>query len=166
MKKITIGICAMDKKAKSKPMREIISRLPIEEFECIIFGDECILNSPIEDWPVVDVLIAFYSTKFPTEKALDYIKLRKPYLLNDLEMDSTLKSRRKVYELLKSQGIDVPRHVFLERAPGVEDTNQLEEFDEVSFFGTAYILLPFIFYTFVLAFAYLCVFCFNYSTSL
>ena len=41
------------------------------------------------------VLIAFYSTKFPTEKALSYIQLRNPYLLNDLEMDSVLKDRRK-----------------------------------------------------------------------
>lgn len=42
------------------------------------------------------VLIAFYSTNFPTEKAISYVELRKPYLINDLSMDSCLKDRRKV----------------------------------------------------------------------
>ena len=131
-KKIRLGICAMDKKARSKPMNEILSRLPKELFEVEIFGDDTILNQPIESWPVVEVLICFYSSKFPTEKALEYISLRKPYLINDLEMDTTLKDRRKVYNLLKSIGIDVPFHVFVNRDEG-EDNNVIEEFDEVSF---------------------------------
>lgn len=127
--KIRLGICAMDKKTKSKPMKEILTRFSAEWFEIIIFGDECILEKPIESWPVVEVLIAFYSTKFPTEKALEYVKLRNPFMVNDLEMDSVLKDRRKVYNLLKSQGIDVPKHVFCERDdPTV--ANVIEEFDE------------------------------------
>ena len=98
-------------------------------------GDDRILNQPIDTWPVVDVLITFYSTKFPTEKALDYIKLRKPFLINDLEMDNTtLKDRRKVYNLLKSIGIDVPTHVFVNRDEG-EDNNVIEEYDEVSVYS-------------------------------
>jgi len=128
-KKITLGICAMDKKARSKPMTEILKRLPEELFEIIIFGDECILNNPVDQWPVVEALIAFYSTRFPTQKALEYVALRKPYMINDLEMDAVLKDRRKVYELLMSQGIDVPFHVFCNRDdPNVE--NIVEEYDE------------------------------------
>ena len=76
----------MDKKAKSKPMQEIMNRLPSELFDIIIFGDECILNEPIENWPIVDVCIAFYSTHFPIQKALEYVKLRQPYMINDLEV--------------------------------------------------------------------------------
>ncbi len=57
----------------------------------------------------MEVLIAFYSTKFPTAKALEYVKLRlrKPFMVNDLEMDQVLKllDRRKVYKLLLQQGI-------------------------------------------------------------
>ena len=68
--KITLGICAMDKKARSKPMREILQRLPEDLFEIVVFGDDCILNQPIENWPVVDALISFYSTKFPTAKVV------------------------------------------------------------------------------------------------
>eukprot|EP01035_Chromulina_nebulosa_P019512 gene19512-25408_t len=128
-KKIVLGICAMDRKAKSKPMREILQRLPEELFEIVIFGDDVILNQPIEQWPIVEVLISFYSSKFPTDKAIQYIKLRNPFIFNDLEMEYVLKDRRKVYELLISEGIDVPKHVYVERdKPDV--TNTIEEFDE------------------------------------
>ena len=96
IKKIRVGICAMDKKAQSKPMREILKRFPAELFESVFFGDNCILNQPIEEWPVVEVLIAFYSHHFPTEKALEYVKLVKPYMINDLGCENILKDRRKV----------------------------------------------------------------------
>lgn len=114
-------------------MREILKRLPEQCFEIVIFGDECILNTPVEEWPVVEVLIAFYSTNFPLAKAVEYVKLRNPFMINDLEMDATLKDRRKVYELLQSQGIDVPFHVILDRdivAGEPYRTNVVEEFDE------------------------------------
>lgn len=130
-KKITLGICAMDKKARSKPMREILDRLPKDLFQIVLFGDECILNQPIEEWPEVEVLIAFYSTRFPTEKALEYIKLRKPYLINDLSMETTLKDRRLVYNMLEECGIDVPFHIFVSRDEHESDFYTIEEFDEV-----------------------------------
>eukprot|EP01038_Epipyxis_sp_PR26KG_P004216 gene4216-5991_t len=129
--KIRLGICAMDKKAKSKPMKEILKRLSEEMFEIVYFGDDCIMNTPIEAWPVVEALIAFYSTKFPTEKAMEYVKLRKPYMINDLGMQSVLNDRREVYNLLEKIEIDVPSHIFVER-DGAEPfkEEELEEYDE------------------------------------
>jgi hypothetical protein len=164
-KKIRLGICAMDKKARSKPMSEILDRLPKELFEIERFGDDCILNQPVENWPVVEVLVSFYSTRFPTEKALQYIKLRKPFLINDLEMESTLKDRRQVYSLLKSVGIDVPNHVFVNRdnvrEGGDEDNNVIEEFDEVTFLSVCSftVFLMFISFPVRLRFLFLPSFC-------
>ena len=112
---IRLGICAMDKKARSKPMKEILKRLDPSLFEPVYFGDEMILNMPVESWPIVDVLIAFYSNGYPLEKAEDYVSLRRPYLLNCLATQRTLMDRRRVYDLLEECGIDVPRHVFVSR---------------------------------------------------
>ena len=61
------------------------------------------------------VLIAFFSKGYPLDKAKEYVKLRKPFILNDLSMQEMLKDRRKVYDLLEASGIDVPRHVYLSR---------------------------------------------------
>lgn len=69
---------------------------------------------------------------FP-DKALEYVKQTRPFMINDLEMDKVLKDRRKVYEMLESQQIDVPKHVFCNRdSSDAVDTNVIEEFDEVS----------------------------------
>jgi hypothetical protein len=137
LKLVTVGICAMDKKARSKPMNEIIGRLPENLFEIIIFGDDRIMNDAVETWPVVEVLIAFSSgANYPLEKVLDYVRLRHPFMINDLIMDDTLRDRRKVYTLLQANGIHVPVHVFCERDKKdkegnlLPDTNVIEEFDE------------------------------------
>jgi inositol-hexakisphosphate/diphosphoinositol-pentakisphosphate 1-kinase len=61
------------------------------------------------------VLVAFFSKGYPLDKAKEYVKLRKPFILNDLGMQEMLKDRRKVYDLLEASGIDVPRHVYLSR---------------------------------------------------
>ena len=38
-KRTTLGVCAMAKKTQSKPMREILSRLPGDAFEIVIFEE-------------------------------------------------------------------------------------------------------------------------------
>jgi inositol hexakisphosphate/diphosphoinositol-pentakisphosphate kinase len=137
--RIRLGICAMDKKARSKPMAEILSRLDSSLFHVIFFGDEVISNKPIEEWPDCQVLIAFYSKGFPLLKARAYVELKKPFILNDLGMQDVLKDRRKVYDLLEASGIDVPRHIYLSRddyiSTGTGDGNgnkdrEVAEFDD------------------------------------
>uniref|UniRef100_A0A7S1UZH4 Inositol hexakisphosphate and diphosphoinositol-pentakisphosphate kinase n=2 Tax=Grammatophora oceanica TaxID=210454 RepID=A0A7S1UZH4_9STRA len=113
--RIRLGICAMDKKARSKPMAEILSRLDENLFRVIFFGDQLILDAPVSEWPVVDVLVAFHSKGYPLEKAREYASLNKPFVLNDLAMQEDIKDRRAVYDLLEASGIDVPRHVYLSR---------------------------------------------------
>jgi inositol hexakisphosphate/diphosphoinositol-pentakisphosphate kinase len=114
-RKIVLGVCAMDKKAKSKAMHEILHRLPEKEFEVIVFGDDCIFNKDVEDWPIVDCLISFYSTNFPLEKAKQYVKLREPWCCNNLGSEHVLRDRRAVYEHLQKNHIKTPFHIFCSR---------------------------------------------------
>ncbi|KAJ0535685.1 putative phosphotransferase with a phosphate group as acceptor [Helianthus annuus] len=85
-RKITIGVCVMEKKVKcgpevfSAPMGQILERLQaFGEFEIIHFGDKVILEEPVERWPICDCLIAFHSSGYPLEKAEAYAALRKAY---------------------------------------------------------------------------------------
>ena len=141
--KITVGVCAMDKKARSKPMREILNRLCPDLFNIVIFGDDCILNQPVAEWPEVDCLITFFSTHFPIERALEYIKLRDPFLINDLEMHNVLVDRKQIYDKLESLGINVPKHVFLDRSdPNV--SHNVEEFDDYIIVDGTKVMKPFV----------------------
>merc|ERR1712230_243637 len=83
---IVVGICAMAKKTKSKPMGEIVKRLQAIEFiRLAIFDENQILNDPVEEWPICKCLISFHSKGFPLDKAIQYQKLRNPFVINDLE---------------------------------------------------------------------------------
>lgn len=114
--RVTVGICAMDKKANSKQMRAITERLlRYGEFEVIIFGDDTILNKPVEEWPVVQCLLSWHSGGFPLAKAQAYVQLRRPYLINDVYSQDILLDRRKVYRRLIEAGIPVPHHIIVDR---------------------------------------------------
>jgi hypothetical protein len=113
--RIRLGICAMDKKARSKPMAEILSRINENTYRVMFFGDTVLLNDDPIHWPICDVLIAFFSKGYPLQKVKEYVKIRKPYVLNDLDMQEVIQDRRRVYDTLEGSGIDVPRHVYLSR---------------------------------------------------
>ena len=86
-RKIRVGVCAMDKKARSKAMTAILTRLEkFDEFSVVVFGDDTILNKPVEEWPVVDALLSWFSGGFPLGKAEKYASLHKGiYMVNGLE---------------------------------------------------------------------------------
>ena len=97
------------------------------QFELIYFGDEVIHNAPVSEWPDCDALISFYSDGFPLAKAEAYAALRKPYVVNDLEMQHVLLDRRRVYAVLQAHGIAVPPHAIVSRD---EDGNTDVPFEE------------------------------------
>ncbi|KAK2647610.1 hypothetical protein Ddye_015099 [Dipteronia dyeriana] len=145
-KKITIGVCVMEKKVKcgsevfSAPMGQILERVEaFGEFEIIHFGDKVILEDPIESWPICDCLIAFYSNGYPLDKAEAYAALRKPFLVNELEPQHLLHDRRKVYEQLEIYGIPVPRYALVNReVPYQELEYFIEEEDFVEVHGNRF----------------------------
>ena len=43
-------------------MKEILDRLAkFDMFEIVVFADEVILHYPVEEWPICDALISFFS---------------------------------------------------------------------------------------------------------
>ena len=69
-----------------------------------------ILNEPPESWPVCDALLSFFSAGFPLEKAIAYAKLRKPFVINDLEEQIMLQDRIHIHQVLHNAGVDVPKY--------------------------------------------------------
>ncbi|XP_072004479.1 inositol hexakisphosphate and diphosphoinositol-pentakisphosphate kinase 1 isoform X5 [Engystomops pustulosus] len=136
-RQIVVGICAMTKKSKSKPMTQILERLcKFEYITVVIMSEDIILNEPVEKWPICDCLISFHSKGFPLDKAVAYSKLRNPFLINDLDMQYFIQDRREVYRILQQEGIDLPRYAVLNRDPDKPDEcNLVEGEDQVEVNG-------------------------------
>jgi hypothetical protein len=113
-----VGICAMENKALSKSNQAIFHHLKANNAEIVLFGDDVLLNQPVEAWPTCDFLIAFYSDGFPLEKAISYIQLRSPILCNDLLMQKLLFDRRLCLHILNVLGIRTPKRLEVSRDGG------------------------------------------------
>ena len=117
--KLSIGICAMDKKARSKPMYNLLKRLGSSgDFNIVIFGDNVILEDPIESWPSCDFLISFFSSGFPLNKAIRYVEETRPFCVNDLLMQQILWDRRLTCMVLDALDIKTPSRLVVNRDGG------------------------------------------------
>uniref|UniRef100_A0A452RQF0 Inositol hexakisphosphate and diphosphoinositol-pentakisphosphate kinase n=1 Tax=Ursus americanus TaxID=9643 RepID=A0A452RQF0_URSAM len=119
---IIVGICAMTKKSKSKPMTQILERLcRFDYLTVIILGEDVILNEPVENWPSCHCLISFHSKGWSLGHQL------------------FLTHWRTVYRILQEEGIDLPRYAVLNRDPArPEECNLIEGEDQVEVNGAVF----------------------------
>ena len=124
-KTIKLGICAMEKKVYSKHMQNILNGIrQFTEITIIIFDESIIFGKSIEEWPIVEALIIFFSDGFPYNKGLQYIHLRNPFLLNDFEMQKVFWDRRKVLAILKEERISVPNDIIIDRGEIIDNDGE------------------------------------------
>eukprot|EP00761_Pharyngomonas_kirbyi_P004387 gb/GECH01004391.1/.p1 GENE.gb/GECH01004391.1/~~gb/GECH01004391.1/.p1 ORF type:complete len:234 (+),score=41.71 gb/GECH01004391.1/:1-702(+) len=111
-----LGVCALEKKTKSIPMKEILHRLnKFNEFKIIVFSNDTILKQSVQDWPICDGLITFHSKGFPLSKVIKYVELREPICVNNPEKMKWLLDRSSMYKILEQNNIPIPNYAVLRR---------------------------------------------------
>ncbi len=137
---IVIGVCAMHKKATSAPMMEMLNRLTSftfdkqNEFTTLFFEEDVVLHKPVEEWPLCEALIAFFSTGFPLHKAQRYAQLHPSIVVfNDLQEQEVLLDRRLVYRRLQENGVPVPTYTVYNAEEAASTTvDESEDYLEIN----------------------------------
>ena len=108
-------------------MQKILKNIKkFEEFKLVNFTEDLIFCKEIENWPIVESMIVFFSKGFPFNKVLDYIKLRKPFLVNDFESQKIFWDRREVAKKLKEFNIPTPESIIIDRGEIIDNDGDNE----------------------------------------
>ena len=66
-------------------------------------------------------MIDFFPKRFPFKKVLEYIKLRKPFLVNDFGMQKIFWDRREIIRKLKENNIPTPKSIIIDRGQIIDN---------------------------------------------
>ncbi|CEF59472.1 ATP-grasp fold domain and ATP-grasp fold,RimK-type domain-containing protein [Strongyloides ratti] len=146
-KKILVGVCAMSKKTMRVPMISILENMMKNYgsyLDIIYFSDNTILLKSIDEWPIVDALITFYSTGFPIEKAIKYVTKYQPFVINDLEKQIKIMDRDCVLSILNDAGISHPEYGIVKRNDNGEVLNNFEEYNDYIIIDGKKFMKPFV----------------------
>ncbi|KAF8823127.1 histidine acid phosphatase superfamily protein, partial [Cardiosporidium cionae] len=113
--RFSLGIAVMAIKMRSYPMKTILNWLTKSGmFGISEFKEDMILELPPEQWPRVDCLICFYSPGFPLEKAIAYVELFQPIVLNSVVHQRILRNRANIYTVLDAFSIPHPNYIVVD----------------------------------------------------
>lgn len=84
----------------------------------VIQLDENDMKQAVEEWPIAQVIVPLVSEKFPLDRALSYVRLRRPMVVNDLSAHITLRDRIATREMLMLAGIPVAKGIIYDSEMG------------------------------------------------
>lgn len=113
-------------------MQDILKYMNMNgDFEITIFTDDVIYNKSVQEWPICDCFLCLGTALgFPLNKAIDYCKLRKPFMLNNVFMQPLLLNRIVVYQKLEKIGIPTPSYVIVTRNNELKETCNFKESED------------------------------------
>jgi len=124
---VRLGVFAQPCKLKSETLKEILNGIRSDQISVIYF-DESVTQMEVKNWPLVDVLLTFYSMDFPLILAKEYIDLNRPIELNHTSGLEKLRRLDTIYSTLADHDIPIPKYVVCDRSDGKKPV--VEEFDD------------------------------------